>query len=170
MHYKVVFSCLALVTSALAQVLEPSPTYPEIYFPRENETIVAGSSYIIEWDQREQVGPATLYLLGGDDAASLRVVSTIAKVHLEDQELRYWEVDCELGTDKAYVIKIASDLDNGKTYGVSPVFHLCGPTCHASFGIYPTPSSPAVPSSYSAKPTCTPYSPPGSPGRRSHLV
>ncbi|KAI1421469.1 hypothetical protein F5Y12DRAFT_706342 [Xylaria sp. FL1777] len=141
---------LAFAASALSQALDPTPWYSYIYFPYENQTIGAGTTYFIEWDASELVGPATLYLLGGNDADTLRTLSTIAHVDVNDAEYT-WAVGCSLGKEKAYLIKIASDLDNGKTYGISPIFHIEGPGCHSSYSGGPTSHLPK-PTGYLPKP------------------
>ncbi|GAP91175.1 putative gpi anchored serine-threonine rich protein [Rosellinia necatrix] len=146
-----VSNVLAFAAPALAQVLEPTPWYPYIYFPQENAVIGVGTTYNIAWDAREQVGPATLYLLGGDDSATLRVLSTIASVDVNNAEYK-WPVDCSLGEEKTYLIKIASDLDNGETFGISATFHINGPGCHGSY-TGPNGYPPKPPNSYPGQPT-----------------
>lgn len=80
MRFRTIFaSGLVFTASALAQILTPSPTFSSIYFPRSGEAVVAGTLYHIEWNADGIVGPATLYLLGGDDAATLQVLATIAR-------------------------------------------------------------------------------------------
>ncbi|RYC60294.1 hypothetical protein CHU98_g5903 [Xylaria longipes] len=58
-------------------------------FRDKNQTIDAGTLYLIEWDARELVGPATLYLLSGNDPVTLHVLSTIASVDVNDAEYRW---------------------------------------------------------------------------------
>ncbi|KAI1123101.1 hypothetical protein F5Y10DRAFT_270424 [Nemania abortiva] len=159
MRYCTIFgSILALSASALAQVLDPTPGFSSIYFPRDGETIVAGTLYHVEWDADELVGPATLYLLGGDDPATLQALSTIAQVDVNNAEYR-WPVDCSLGGQKIYLIKISWDGDNGETFGISPTFYIKGPNCYSSYG---SPSSyPPKPIGYPAKPTSYPSAPTG---------
>ncbi|KAI0448505.1 hypothetical protein F5B21DRAFT_111925 [Xylaria acuta] len=140
-------SALAFAASILGQVLEPSPIYSPIYFPYENQTVRAGTLYTIEWDAREMIGPATLSLLGGNDPSTLHLLSIIAKVDVNDAEYK-WPVSCSLGEEKTYILKIASDLDDGKTYGISPPFHIKGPGCHSTYS--------GGPSSYPPKPTSHP--------------
>ncbi|KAI1750289.1 hypothetical protein F4782DRAFT_532610 [Xylaria castorea] len=133
MHSATIFaSVLAFAASILGQVLEPSPIYSPIYSLYENHTIGAGVIYTIEWDARENVRPATLYLLGGNDPATLHAVSTITEVDVNDAEYK-WVVSCSLGEEKTHLLKITSDLDDGKTFGISPPFHIKGPGCHSAY-------------------------------------
>ncbi|KAI0483417.1 hypothetical protein F4859DRAFT_512073 [Xylaria cf. heliscus] len=156
-------SILTFLVTNLGQVLEPSPFYSYIYFPYENQTIGAGTLCTIEWDSVvtvltaavELIEPATLYLLGGNDPATLRVLPTLASVDVNDAEYK-WAVNCSLGQEKTCLIKIASDLDNGNTFGISPPFHIEGPNvCHSNFSqIRSGPSNyPPKPTSYPCKPT-----------------
>jgi hypothetical protein len=70
-------SVLASAALAFAQD-EPTSSYADIYIPESNQVIPSGKQYTIQWDAREQTGPATLILLGGNDPATLQVLSTVA--------------------------------------------------------------------------------------------
>ncbi|RWA05391.1 hypothetical protein EKO27_g9713 [Xylaria grammica] len=138
MRFTIIFSsALAFAISAFAQVLEPTPWYAYVYFPYEDEVVGAGTTYTIAWDASELVGPATLFLLGGNDPATLHLWSTIASVDVNDAKYK-WDVDCSFGEEEIYVIKIASDLDNGETFGLSPPFHIKGPNCHSTYSQGPS--------------------------------
>ncbi|KAI0096362.1 hypothetical protein GGR51DRAFT_31887 [Nemania sp. FL0031] len=117
---------LAFSAVAFGQILNPTPSFSSIYFPRNGETVIAGTLYHIEWNANELVGPATLFLMGGDDASTLQVLSTIAHVDVNKAGYR-WAVDCSIGGQKTYLIKISWDGDNGETFGISPIFYIQGP-------------------------------------------
>ncbi|KAJ8129315.1 hypothetical protein O1611_g4318 [Lasiodiplodia mahajangana] len=160
-------SVLAFSALAFAQVLNPAPSFPSIYFPRYGEVVVSGNLYHIEWNANELVGPATLYLMGGDDASTLQVLSTIAHVDVNKAEYR-WAVDCSIGGQKPYLIKLSWDGDNGQTFGVSPIFYIQGPNVGHSnlefvvpgkyiltpigYPFKPT-SYPSIPTAYTSEPS-----------------
>ncbi|KAI1111292.1 hypothetical protein F5Y14DRAFT_316544 [Nemania sp. NC0429] len=152
MHSAALFvSAVALAASAFAQVLVPTPWFPHIRLPSDGETIFSGSRFTVEWNANGLVGPATLYLLGGGDPANLQILSTIASVDVNDAKYD-WALDCSLGGQKTYLIKISSDSDAGTTFGVSAPFHIKSSNCRGtgSGGLNNYPSRPA---SYSSKPT-----------------
>ncbi|KAI3323608.1 Ser-Thr-rich glycosyl-phosphatidyl-inositol-anchored membrane family-domain-containing protein [Xylariaceae sp. AK1471] len=148
-------SVLALATSVLAQ--EPSSQYVVIYFPQKDQSIPSGKTYTIEWDARELTGPATISLLGGNDPGTLQILDTIASVDVNDASYE-WPVDCSLGEDKTYGLKIASGLDDGKTFQYSFPFHIKGPSCDntnttSSSSIIGSATASATTGSFSGYPT-----------------
>ncbi|KAI0905594.1 Ser-Thr-rich glycosyl-phosphatidyl-inositol-anchored membrane family-domain-containing protein [Ustulina deusta] len=120
-------SALAFAASALAQ----TPGYAVVSAPREAEVVPAGKTYTIQWSAGEFTGPATISLMGGKDPSTLVVLDPIGSVAVEDESFA-WKVDCSLGEDKTYGIKITDTASEGATFQYSFPFEIKGPSCDST--------------------------------------
>ncbi|KAI1330276.1 Ser-Thr-rich glycosyl-phosphatidyl-inositol-anchored membrane family-domain-containing protein [Xylariaceae sp. FL0255] len=119
-------SALAILALA-ASVLAQTPGYAVMSTPADNEVVPAGETYTVKWAPGMYSGAATLSLLGGTSPSTLQILNTIATIHVQDGSYA-WHVDCSLGEDKTYGLKIASSADDGKTFQYSFPFSIKGCT------------------------------------------
>ncbi|KAI1390298.1 Ser-Thr-rich glycosyl-phosphatidyl-inositol-anchored membrane family-domain-containing protein [Hypoxylon trugodes] len=141
-------SALAFAASALAQ----TAGYAVLTSPAEGEKVASGKTFTIKWEAGKYTGPATISLLGGDSPTTLVPGPTIATVDVADGSFA-WNVDCSLGKEKTYGIKVTSSADKD-TFQYSFPFAISGPSCSSGAGEYPTLSSSS--SSAAGYPTSTP--------------
>ncbi|KAI1128124.1 Ser-Thr-rich glycosyl-phosphatidyl-inositol-anchored membrane family-domain-containing protein [Nemania abortiva] len=123
-------SVLAFAASALAQ--DATAGYAVISAPAKGEVVPAGKTYTIKWSAGKFSGPATISLMGGADAGTLQILNPIATGVEVDNESYSWAVDCSLGEDKTYGIKIADEASEGATFQYSFPFAIKGPACSSS--------------------------------------
>ncbi|KAI8965265.1 Ser-Thr-rich glycosyl-phosphatidyl-inositol-anchored membrane family-domain-containing protein [Daldinia sp. FL1419] len=135
-------SALAFAASAFAQ----TPGYAALSSPAEGQQVASGKTFTIKWDAGKYSGPATITLLGGETPTTLTPGPVIATVDVTEGSFA-WNVDCSLGKEKTYGIKIAS-VQDAATFQYSFPFAIAGPSCSSGAGEYPSKgSSSAVPSS-----------------------
>ncbi|KAI0103148.1 Ser-Thr-rich glycosyl-phosphatidyl-inositol-anchored membrane family-domain-containing protein [Nemania sp. FL0031] len=123
-------SVLAFAASALAQ--DATAGYAVISAPAKGEVVPAGKTYTIKWSAGKFSGPATISLMGGEDAGTLQILNPIATGVEVDNESYSWAVDCSLGEDKTYGIKIADEASEGATFQYSFPFAIKGPACSST--------------------------------------
>ncbi|KAI1376375.1 Ser-Thr-rich glycosyl-phosphatidyl-inositol-anchored membrane family-domain-containing protein [Hypoxylon crocopeplum] len=129
-------SALAFAASAFAQ----TDGFAVMTSPTEGEKIPSGQTFTIEWEAGTYTGPVTISILGGDTPSTLVPGATIASdVDITTGSFA-WKVDCSLGKEKTYGIKIASVADES-TFQYSFPFAISGPSCSSGAGEYPTISS-----------------------------
>lgn len=152
-------SVLALATSALAQ--EATAGYAVVSAPGNGEIVPSGKTYTIQWSAGKFTGPATISLMGGNDPTTLMVLDPIAvKVDVENESYS-WSVDCSLGEEKTYGIKIADVATQGETFQYSFPFEIKGPSCGSDDSTTSSSSSASASATHSAsgyptkKPTVT---------------
>ncbi|KAF2967425.1 hypothetical protein GQX73_g6136 [Xylaria multiplex] len=134
-------SVLAFAASAIAQ--DATPGYAVVSAPGKGETVPSGKTYTIQWSAGKFSGPATISLMGGNDPTTLVILDPIATtVNVEDESFS-WKVDCSLGEDKTYGLKIADNASGGATFQYSFPFEIKGPSC-GSDSDYPVSSSSSV--------------------------
>ncbi|KAJ3568403.1 hypothetical protein NPX13_g6431 [Xylaria arbuscula] len=104
-------SVLAFAASTLAQ----TAGYAVVSAPGDGETVPAGKTYTIQWSAGKYTGPATISLLGGETDTTLEVLGSLGSVQVEKESFS-WAVECSLGEDKTYGIKIADEASNGATF------------------------------------------------------
>ncbi|KAI5923303.1 Ser-Thr-rich glycosyl-phosphatidyl-inositol-anchored membrane family-domain-containing protein [Camillea tinctor] len=119
-------SALAFAASALAQ----TAGFAVISAPTEGDTVSSGTTKAIQWAPGSATGKVTISLLGGASPSTLQVLTTLGDVDVTTGSFA-WAVDCALGTDKTYGIKIASDAD-AATFQYSFPFAISGPSCGAA--------------------------------------
>ncbi|KAI0200355.1 Ser-Thr-rich glycosyl-phosphatidyl-inositol-anchored membrane family-domain-containing protein [Astrocystis sublimbata] len=120
-------SALAFAASALAQA--PTDGYAAMSAPGDGQVIPSGKSFTIKWSAGKYTGPATISLLAGNTPETLEVVNDIgAGVEVKAGSFD-WAVDCSLGQDKTYGIKIADVATSGARFQYSFPFHIKGPSC-----------------------------------------
>ncbi|KAI1504324.1 Ser-Thr-rich glycosyl-phosphatidyl-inositol-anchored membrane family-domain-containing protein [Biscogniauxia marginata] len=159
-------SALAFAASALAQ----TAGFAVISAPTEGDTVSSGTTKTISWAPGSGTGKVTISLLGGETPSTLQVLGDLSTGVDVAAGSFSWEVDCSLGTDKTYGIKIASEAD-AAIFQYSFPFAISGPSCGAAptssavssassntiesepTGGYPTASYPAESSSVPAYPT-----------------
>ncbi|KAI1367119.1 Ser-Thr-rich glycosyl-phosphatidyl-inositol-anchored membrane family-domain-containing protein [Xylaria arbuscula] len=117
-------SVLAFAASTLAQ----TAGYAVVSAPGDGETVPAGKTYTIQWSAGKYTGPATISLLGGETDTTLEVLGSLGSVQVEKESFS-WAVECSLGEDKTYGIKIADEASNGATFQYSFPFEIKGPSC-----------------------------------------
>ncbi|KAI0817219.1 Ser-Thr-rich glycosyl-phosphatidyl-inositol-anchored membrane family-domain-containing protein [Xylaria sp. FL0064] len=126
----IIASVLAFAASALAQ--DATPGYAVVSAPGEGEIVPAGKTYTITWSAGKFSGPATISLLAGATPQTLQVTDAIAN----DVEVKTgsfsWKVDCSLGEDKTYGLKIADKASGGATFQYSFPFEIKGPSCDST--------------------------------------
>ncbi|KAI1461914.1 Ser-Thr-rich glycosyl-phosphatidyl-inositol-anchored membrane family-domain-containing protein [Annulohypoxylon moriforme] len=149
-------SALAFAASAFAQ----TAGYAVMSSPTEGTKVASGKAFTIKWDAGKYTGQATVSLLGGASPSTLTPGPVLTTLDVTAGTYT-WNVDCSLGTDKTYGIKIASVAD-ASIFQYSFPFTIDGPSCGAettsrsastTAGGYPTAgvsSSSAVSSSSSA--------------------
>ncbi|KAI1304511.1 Ser-Thr-rich glycosyl-phosphatidyl-inositol-anchored membrane family-domain-containing protein [Xylaria venustula] len=123
-------SILAFAASALAQATTPG--YAVVSAPGDGETVPAGKTYTVKWSAGKFSGPATISLLGGKTANTLEILEPLASGIEVTQESFSWKVDCSLGEDQTYGLKIADDATNGATFQYSFPFEIKGPSCDST--------------------------------------
>ncbi|KAF3055713.1 putative gpi anchored serine-threonine rich protein [Daldinia childiae] len=117
-------SALAFAASAFAQ----TPGYAVLTSPAEGQQVASGKTFTIKWEAGQYTGPATITLLGGETPTTLTPGPVLATVDVSEGTFS-WTVDCALGTDKTYGIKIAS-VANSATFQYSFPFAIAGPSCN----------------------------------------
>ncbi|KAI1352994.1 Ser-Thr-rich glycosyl-phosphatidyl-inositol-anchored membrane family-domain-containing protein [Xylaria sp. FL0043] len=126
----VIASVLAFAASALAQ--DATPGYAVVSAPGQGEIVPAGKTFTIKWSAGKFSGPATISLLAGATPQTLQVTDAIAN----DVEVKTgsfsWKVDCSLGEDKTYGLKIADQASGGATFQYSFPFEIKGPSCDST--------------------------------------
>ncbi|KAI1446775.1 Ser-Thr-rich glycosyl-phosphatidyl-inositol-anchored membrane family-domain-containing protein [Annulohypoxylon stygium] len=152
-------SALAFAASAFAQ----TAGYAVISNPTEGTKVESGKPFTIKWDAGKYTGQATVALLGGATPSTLSVGPTLTTLDVTAGTFT-WNVDCSLGTDATYGIKITSVADSS-IFQYSFPFTIEGPSCGAetssrsassSAAGYPTAgvsSSSAISSSTAGYPT-----------------
>ncbi|KAI0175553.1 Ser-Thr-rich glycosyl-phosphatidyl-inositol-anchored membrane family-domain-containing protein [Hypoxylon sp. FL1284] len=125
-------SALAFAASAFAQ----TDGYAAMTSPTDGEKVASGKTFTIKWEAGKYTGPATISLLGGDSPTTLVPGATIATVDVTDGSFD-WPVDCSLGKEKTYGIKITS-VDHPKTFQYSFPFSVSGPSCSSGAGAGPS--------------------------------
>ncbi|KAI1277472.1 Ser-Thr-rich glycosyl-phosphatidyl-inositol-anchored membrane family-domain-containing protein [Xylaria sp. FL0933] len=126
----IIASVLAFAASALAQ--DATPGYAVVSAPGQGEVVPAGKTFTIKWSAGKFSGPATISLLAGATPQTLQVTDAIAN----DVEVKTgsfsWKVDCSLGEDKTYGLKIADKASGGATFQYSFPFEIKGPSCDST--------------------------------------
>ncbi|KAI0396661.1 Ser-Thr-rich glycosyl-phosphatidyl-inositol-anchored membrane family-domain-containing protein [Xylariaceae sp. FL0594] len=123
----VIASVLAFAATAFAA--DPTDGYAVVVSPIKGQEVPAGKTFNIKWQAGTYSGPADISLLAGVDPAHLQVVDSIANgVEVKDGSYA-WAVDCSLGEEKTYGIKISSEADDGATFQYSFPFQVKGPSC-----------------------------------------
>ncbi|KAI1468621.1 Ser-Thr-rich glycosyl-phosphatidyl-inositol-anchored membrane family-domain-containing protein [Daldinia caldariorum] len=125
MRSTVFASALAFAASAFAQ----TPGYAVISSPAEGQQVPSGKTFTIKWDAGKDSGPVTITLLGGETPTTLSIGPVLATVDVSEGSFT-WNVDCSLGKDKTYGIKVAS-VANPATFQYSFPFAIAGPSCGA---------------------------------------
>ncbi|KAI1773971.1 Ser-Thr-rich glycosyl-phosphatidyl-inositol-anchored membrane family-domain-containing protein [Hypoxylon cercidicola] len=125
-------SALAFAASVFAQ----TEGYAVMTSPTKGESVASGKTFTIEWEAGKFTGPATISLLGGDTPSTLVPGATLGTVNVADGSFA-WAVDCTLGREKTYGIKITSSAD-AATFQYSFPFTISGPSCSSGAGSYPT--------------------------------
>ncbi|KAI2619342.1 Ser-Thr-rich glycosyl-phosphatidyl-inositol-anchored membrane family-domain-containing protein [Hypomontagnella submonticulosa] len=128
-------SALAFAASALAQ----TAGYAVMTSPAEGQQVPSGKTFTIKWEAGSFTGPATISLLGGATPSTLVPGPVLATVDVTEGSFA-WNVECSLGKEKTYGIKITSVADE-KTFQYSFPFAIAGPSCSSGAGQYPTLSS-----------------------------
>ncbi|KAI1093663.1 Ser-Thr-rich glycosyl-phosphatidyl-inositol-anchored membrane family-domain-containing protein [Rostrohypoxylon terebratum] len=118
-------SALAFAASAFAQ----TAGYAVISNPTEGTKVESGKPFTIKWDAGSYTGQATVALLGGETPSTLSLGPTLTTVDVTAGTFT-WDVDCSLGTDKTYGIKITSVAD-ASIFQYSFPFTIDGPSCGA---------------------------------------
>ncbi|KAI1802228.1 Ser-Thr-rich glycosyl-phosphatidyl-inositol-anchored membrane family-domain-containing protein [Daldinia bambusicola] len=118
-------SALAFAASAFAQ----TPGYAVLSSPAEGQQVPSGKTFTIKWDAGKYSGPATITLLGGETPTTLTPGPVLATVDVSEGSFT-WNVDCSLGKDKTYGIKVSSVADPA-TFQYSFPFAIAGPSCGA---------------------------------------
>ncbi|KAI1482532.1 Ser-Thr-rich glycosyl-phosphatidyl-inositol-anchored membrane family-domain-containing protein [Daldinia eschscholtzii] len=136
-------SALAFAASAFAQ----TAGYAVLTSPAEGQQVPSGKTFTIKWDAGKYSGPATITLLGGETPTTLTPGPVIATVDVSEGTFT-WNVDCSLGKEKTYGLKVVSVADPA-TFQYSFPFAIAGPSCGNGAGEYPKSSS-SVASSSSA--------------------
>ncbi|KAI1643920.1 Ser-Thr-rich glycosyl-phosphatidyl-inositol-anchored membrane family-domain-containing protein [Daldinia loculata] len=121
-------SALAFAASAFAQ----TPGYAVLTSPADGQQVASGKTFTIKWEAGQYTGPATITLLGGETPTTLIPGPVLATVDVSEGTFS-WTVDCALGTDKTYGIKIAS-VANSATFQYSFPFAIAGPSCSNGAG------------------------------------
>ncbi|XXG93849.1 hypothetical protein Hte_000098 [Hypoxylon texense] len=128
-------SALAFAASVFAQ----TEGYAVMTSPTKGESVASGKTFTIEWEAGSFTGDATISLLGGDSPTTLVPGATLGTVDVTAGSFK-WDVDCSLGKEKTYGIKITSAAD-ASTFQYSFPFAIAGPSCSSGAGSYPTLSS-----------------------------
>ncbi|KAK6948472.1 hypothetical protein Daesc_010239 [Daldinia eschscholtzii] len=136
-------SALAFAASAFAQ----TAGYAVLTSPAEGQQVPSGKTFTIKWEAGKYSGPATITLLGGETPTTLTPGPVIATVDVSEGTFT-WNVDCSLGKEKTYGLKVVSVADPA-TFQYSFPFAIAGPSCGNGAGEYPKSSS-SVASSSSA--------------------
>ncbi|KAI0890485.1 Ser-Thr-rich glycosyl-phosphatidyl-inositol-anchored membrane family-domain-containing protein [Annulohypoxylon maeteangense] len=116
-------SALAFAASAFAQ----TAGYAVMTSPAEGTKVASGKAFTIKWDAGKYTGQATVSLLGGATPSTLTPGPVLTTVDVTAGTFT-WDVDCSLGTDKTYGIKIASVAD-ASIFQYSFPFSIEGPSC-----------------------------------------
>ncbi|KAI1436738.1 Ser-Thr-rich glycosyl-phosphatidyl-inositol-anchored membrane family-domain-containing protein [Xylaria sp. CBS 124048] len=124
MRSAIIVSVAAFAASASAQ----SAGYAVMSEPTQGSVVPSGQTFNIEWAAGQFSGPATISLLGGSSPTTLQILNAIGHVDVT-QGTFAWAVDCSLGTDKTYGIKIADDASGGVVFQYSFPFQIQGPSC-----------------------------------------
>ncbi|KAI4869254.1 Ser-Thr-rich glycosyl-phosphatidyl-inositol-anchored membrane family-domain-containing protein [Hypoxylon rubiginosum] len=125
-------SALAFAASVFGQ----TEGYAVMTSPTKGSSVPSGKTFTIEWEAGKFTGPATISLLGGDSPTTLVPGATLGSVDVTAGSFA-WDVDCSLGKEKTYGIKITSTSDAG-TFQYSFPFAIAGPSCSSGAGSYPT--------------------------------
>ncbi|KAI2613903.1 Ser-Thr-rich glycosyl-phosphatidyl-inositol-anchored membrane family-domain-containing protein [Hypoxylon fragiforme] len=113
-----------------ASVIAQTPGYAVISQPGEGSSLPSGKEFEIKWEAGAFTGPATISLLAGESPTTLQAGATIGTVDVASNKFT-WKLDCSLGTDKTYGIKITSAADPN-TFQYSFPFAISGPSCGAA--------------------------------------
>ncbi|KAI0008890.1 Ser-Thr-rich glycosyl-phosphatidyl-inositol-anchored membrane family-domain-containing protein [Xylariaceae sp. FL0662B] len=138
-------SVLALAASAFAQ----TDGYAAMTVPAEHQQVPAGKVFTIKWEAGKYTGMAKIDLLKGKTPTTLEPGNTIASNVDITAGSFDWKVDCALGKDDTYGIKITSASD-ADTFQYSFPFHIDDKSCASATeggSGYPTGSAPASESS-----------------------
>ncbi|KAI1078317.1 Ser-Thr-rich glycosyl-phosphatidyl-inositol-anchored membrane family-domain-containing protein [Whalleya microplaca] len=134
-------TALAFAASAFAQ----TDGYAVMSAPAEGQKVPAGKVFTVKWTAGSFKGPATITLMKGESQKTLELGADIAS-DVEVATGSYeWKVDCALGADKIYGLKITSAADPN-TFQYSFPFQVTGPACDSassSTSVYPITSSTA---------------------------
>ncbi|KAI1214007.1 Ser-Thr-rich glycosyl-phosphatidyl-inositol-anchored membrane family-domain-containing protein [Annulohypoxylon truncatum] len=118
-------SALAFAASAFAQ----TAGYAVMSSPTEGTKVESGKAFTIKWDAGKYTGQATISLLGGASPTTLSPGPVLTTIDVTAGSFT-WNVDCSLGTDTTYGIKIASVAD-ASVFQYSFPFAIEGPSCGA---------------------------------------
>ncbi|KAI0117316.1 Ser-Thr-rich glycosyl-phosphatidyl-inositol-anchored membrane family-domain-containing protein [Daldinia grandis] len=140
-------SALAFAASAFAQ----TAGYAVLTSPAEGQQVASGKTFTVKWEAGKYTGPATITLLGGETPTTLVPGPVLATVDVSEGTYS-WTVDCALGTDKTYGIRVTSVADS-TIFQYSFPFAIAGPSCSKGAGEYPQSSSVASSSSVAGYPT-----------------
>ncbi|KAI6093277.1 Ser-Thr-rich glycosyl-phosphatidyl-inositol-anchored membrane family-domain-containing protein [Hypoxylon rubiginosum] len=136
-------SALAFAASVFAQ----TDGYAVMTSPTKGASVPSGKTFTIVWEAGKYTGDATISLLGGDSPTTLVPGATLGTVDVAAGSFD-WPVDCSLGKEKTYGIKITSAA-SPETFQYSFPFAISGPSCSSGAGSYPTLSSSVLISSSS---------------------
>ncbi|KAI1142829.1 Ser-Thr-rich glycosyl-phosphatidyl-inositol-anchored membrane family-domain-containing protein [Hypoxylon sp. FL0543] len=125
-------SALAFAASALAQ----TPGFAVLTSPAEGEQVPSGKTFTIKWEAGKYTGPVVITLLGGATPTTLVPGPVLATLDVTEGSFA-WNVDCSLGKEKTYGIKVTS-VSDANTFQYSFPFAIAGPSCSSGAGQYPT--------------------------------
>jgi hypothetical protein len=155
MHSTTIFaSTLAFAASALAQV----EGFAVMTAPARGEVVPAGETYTIVWSAGTYTGPVSVAILAGATPETLVLGEPIASGIDVAQGSYSWAVDCSLGEEATYGIKITSAGDES-LFQYSFPFQIDNSACGADSE---SSAAPGYATSYSAYATSTPASYPAS--------
>lgn len=117
-------SALAFAASAMAQV----EGFAVMSAPAKDEKVAAGATYSIQWDAGTYTGPVAISLLGGKSPETLEAGAQLASSIPVTASTFDWKVDCTLGADETYGLKIASVADES-LFQYSFPFHIDNSGC-----------------------------------------
>ncbi|KAH9888228.1 Ser-Thr-rich glycosyl-phosphatidyl-inositol-anchored membrane family-domain-containing protein [Xylariomycetidae sp. FL2044] len=145
-------AAVATVLAFAGRTIAQTAGFGVMSVPGQAEEVPSGETFTIEWDASTYTGAISLSLIGGATQNTQVPISTIATGIDITTESFAWSVDCELGTDAVYGLKLSLDSDPD-TFQWSFPFAIKGPSCGSSSSSssatvdYPTSSSAAPPSS-----------------------
>ncbi|KAI0593828.1 Ser-Thr-rich glycosyl-phosphatidyl-inositol-anchored membrane family-domain-containing protein [Biscogniauxia sp. FL1348] len=122
---------LAYVLAFAASTLAQTAGFAVISAPTEGDTVASGATKTIQWAAGTATGKVTISLLGGASPSTLQVLGDLSTGVDVTSGSFAWAVDCSLGTDTTYGIKITSETD-AATFQYSFPFAISGPSCGAS--------------------------------------
>ncbi|KAI0017653.1 Ser-Thr-rich glycosyl-phosphatidyl-inositol-anchored membrane family-domain-containing protein [Xylariomycetidae sp. FL0641] len=130
-----VSAVLAFAVQALAQ----TPGYGVMTSPTSGAVVQSGKTFTVVWQPNGYTGQAVLSLVGGATQGTLMPLSDLATINIEAGSFS-WNVDCSLGEDNTYGLKITSTA-NPATFQWSFPFKISAPSCGATTAAVSTTSS-----------------------------